>query len=178
MKKQLKKYKFALLMILIWGIMILLLPTQGQNVTEMNLRNIGEMLKVIPPIFILLGLLDVWVPKEQMIKYMGQDAGAKGILLAFALGSATAGPLYASFPIANALLKKEASFFNVLIFIGAASTTKIPLLLFEANAMGWKFTITRLLINIVGIIAIAMLSNKFLHQKDQEQIKTLSLSIK
>ncbi|MDP3011899.1 MAG: hypothetical protein Q8N27_04205 [Candidatus Hydromicrobium sp.] len=29
-----------------------------------------EMLFVLPPIFILIGLLDVWVDKENMIKLM------------------------------------------------------------------------------------------------------------
>jgi uncharacterized membrane protein YraQ (UPF0718 family) len=31
-----------------------------------------EMALVIPPVFVLLGLLDIWVPRETMIKYMGK----------------------------------------------------------------------------------------------------------
>jgi uncharacterized membrane protein YraQ (UPF0718 family) len=42
------------------------------------------MLLVIPPIFILLGLLDVWVPKEK-VKFMGEGSGLKGVLLAIFL---------------------------------------------------------------------------------------------
>lgn len=175
--KKTKRYAFALLMSAIWLGMVVFTPTLGASVTQMNVDNLMEMLKVIPPIFVLLGLLDVWVPKEKMIRYMGNGSGMKGALLGFALGSATAGPLYASFPIANALLKKEASFFNVLIFLGAASTTKIPLLLFEANAMGWKFTLIRLFLNVFGIVAIAALSNKVLSHQDQEEIQALSLQI-
>lgn len=39
--------------------------------------------------------------------------------LAFLLGSATAGPLYASFPVAAVTAKKGTSLFNILVFLGA-----------------------------------------------------------
>ncbi len=113
------------------------------------------MLLVIPPIFILLGLLDVWVPREKMIRYMGEGSGAKGTILAFLLGSFAAGPLYGAFPFAAVLMKKGASFRNILIFIGAWSTTKIPMLLFEMAALGKRFALSRLAIDIVGIVIIA-----------------------
>ena len=114
------------------------------------------MLLVIPPIFVLLGLLDVWVPREQMMRFMGPGSGAKGVLLAFLFGSFAAGPLYGAFPVAAVLMKKGASFNNILIFIGAWSTTKIPMLLFESAALGTRFTMARLAIDIVGIALIAV----------------------
>jgi hypothetical protein len=83
------------------------------------------MLSVLPPIFILLGLLDVWVDRATMMKFTGKGSGLKGVLIAFLLGSAAAGPLYAAFPVAGVMLKKGSSLFNVFIFIGAWSTTKI-----------------------------------------------------
>ena len=42
----------------------------GQKSAEITWNNTVEMLSVIPPIFILLGLLDVWVQRETMIKLM------------------------------------------------------------------------------------------------------------
>ena len=100
--------------------------------TQKTSSSLIEMIQVLPPVFILLGLLDVWVKRETMVKMMGKDSGIMGILLAFLLGSAAAGPLYAAFPVALTLLRKGSSFRNVLILIGAWSTTKLPLLLFEA----------------------------------------------
>ena len=129
-----------------------------------------EMLSVIPPIFILLGLLDVWVQRETMIKLMGEKSGVLGILMAFSLGSAAAGPLYAAFPIAAVLLKKGSKFSNVLIFIGAWSTTKIPMLLFEASSMGWTFMITRFVIDIPGIMLIAYITERLLNEKEKQYI--------
>ncbi|MPN00271.1 hypothetical protein SDC9_147465 [bioreactor metagenome] len=71
------------------------------------------------------------------------------------MGSAAAGPLYAAFPVAGVLLKKGVSLTNVFIFIGAWSTTKIPMLLFEAGNLGTRFMLLRLGCNIVGILIIA-----------------------
>ncbi len=105
-----------------------------------------------------------------MIKLMGEKSGYVGMLLAFLLGSAAAGPLYAAFPLAGVLLKKGSKLSNVLIFIGAWSTTKIPMLLFEYSAMGWKFTLIRFIINIPGIILIAYITEKLLSKKEKEML--------
>jgi len=93
---------------------------------------------------------------------MGENSGFIGVAIAFFLGSAAAGPLYAAFPVAGILLKKGSKLSNVLIFIGAWSTTKIPLLLFEASSLGWKFMVLRFVINIPGIALIAYLTEKFI----------------
>ena len=128
------------------------------------------MMLVIPPIFVLMGLLDVWVPKETMIKYMGEGSGIKGILLAVFIGSAAAGPLYGAFPVAAVFMKKGVKFSNILIFIGAWSTTKIPMLLFEIAALGTKFALTRLLVDIPGILIIAWILSKLLSKQEVRQI--------
>ncbi|MGL4732054.1 MAG: permease [Clostridium sp.] len=177
MKNLFKRYKTAILMIIVLVMMTFIVPTKGQVATSMTIKNIIEMIKIIPPIFILLGLLDVWVPREQMIKYMGDGSGILGVIIAFLLGSVAAGPLYAAFPVAGVLLKKGAKFSNILIFIGAWSTTKIPLLLMEGQSLGWKFTITRLIINIFGIILIARITDKALNDSEKEEIYNLSENI-
>jgi uncharacterized membrane protein YraQ (UPF0718 family) len=142
----------------------------GARAVDITLSNLKEMLLVLPPIFIILGLLDVWVPRERMIKLMGEASGWRGALIAFLLGSAAAGPLYAAFPVAQVLLKKGASMRNVLILIGAWSTTKIPLLMFELTSMGARFTLTRLIVDLGGILLIALLLERFMKDADRNEI--------
>jgi len=174
MEKFLKRYKFSILMILVLVFMAMFIPQKGNMAISMTLQNFKEMVKVIPPIFVLLGLLDVWVPREKMIKYMGDGSGIFGILISLLLGSAAAGPLYAAFPIAGTFLKKGASLFNILIFIGAWSTTKLPMILFEASSLGWKFTLTRLILDIIVIFAIAFITNSILTKNDKDEIYLIS----
>ena len=172
--KVLKRYKLFIIILIINLIFAVISPELGKSSFEITKDNLIEMLTIIPPIFILLGLLDVWVDKETMMKFLGKGSGIKGILIAFALGSAAAGPLYAAFPIATIMMKKRASLFNVFIFIGAWSTTKIPMLTFETGSLGVPFAVTRLLMNIVGILVIAFIVEKSLKKEEQENVYKLS----
>lgn len=155
LKKGLHRYRGFLIALALMLVLTLFNRELGTKALGISVFSFREMFLILPPIFILLGLLDIWVPRETMVKYMGEGSGLKGILLAMFIGSAAAGPLYGAFPVAAVFMKKGVKFSNVLIFIGAWSTTKIPMLLFELASMGQAFTLTRLLINIPGIIIIA-----------------------
>jgi len=168
--KQLKRYAAAIVAALAFAAFLLALPAYRDKAIAMIASQTKSMLLVIPPIFLLLGLLDVWVPRVKMMRFMGPDAGLKGGILAFLLGSFAAGPLYGAFPVAAVLMKKGAGFANILIFIGAWSTTKIPMLLFESAALGMRFAFSRLAIDIVGIVIIAFALKKAIPKKEVERL--------
>lgn len=174
MKTFFKRYSIFFLLILINLAVGIAFPKIGLKSLSLTKQNFIEMISVIPPIFILLGLLDVWVDRATMMKYTGKGSGLKGILIAFLLGSAAAGPLYAAFPVAGIMLKKGSSLFYVFIFIGAWSTTKIPMLTFEAASLGLTFTITRLVLSIIGILIIAVITEKGLNREQQEEVYKLN----
>ncbi len=174
MKSFLKRYKVFLILVIVNIVVGFALPEIGLKSLNLTKQNFIEMISVIPPIFILLGLLDVWVDRATMMKYTGKNSGLKGVLIAFLLGSAAAGPLYAAFPIAGVMLKKGSSLFNVFIFIGAWSTTKIPMLTFEAVSLGLTFMLTRLVLSIIGILIIAVTTEKVLNEKQQKEIYELN----
>ncbi|MBJ2355171.1 MAG: permease [Sphaerochaeta sp.] len=165
-----KRYSSFLLVLVLLGILSLFNQELGTGVFNITVMQLKEMLLVIPPIFVLLGLLDVWVPKQTMVKFMGKGSGLKGILLSLFIGSAAAGPLYGAFPVAAVFMKKGVTFSNVLIFIGAWSTTKIPMILFEFSALGAPFALTRLLIDIPGIIIISFLLTRMIGKEEIEAI--------
>lgn len=174
MKKVLKRYRIFIIAVIAFGIFSIINWDLGFRALEVTAFSLKEMILVIPPVFILLGLLDVWVPKETMTKYMGENSGLKGILLAFFIGSAAAGPLYGAFPVASVFMKKGVKFSNILIFIGAWSTTKIPMFLFEISALGLPFALTRLAVNIPGIIILAMIISKVVSKKHSDALYELA----
>ena len=177
MRKLLKRYAPFLLLLVAYVLIGILAPDIGQSAVKLTVQNVTQMLTVIPPIFVLLGLLDVWVDRATMIRYTGKGSGLKGVLIAFFLGSVAAGPLYAAFPVAAVMLKKGSRLFNVVVFIGAWSTTKIPLLTFEAASLGFAFTLTRLALNLGGILAIAAITERSLNPKQQEEIYAINSGI-
>ena len=176
MMKMISRYKVFLLLALANIIIGLIMPGIGLKSLDLTRANLLEMMSVIPPIFILLGLLDVWVDRSTMIRLTGNGSGLKGVLISFLMGSAAAGPLYAAFPVAGMMLKKGSSLMNVFIFIGAWSTTKIPMLTFEAASLGLPFTLTRLALSVIGILAIALISQKSLNVEQKEELYKLNQS--
>jgi uncharacterized membrane protein YraQ (UPF0718 family) len=165
-----KRYKYFFMFLIINFALIIYDYKLGSNAFKLTGINMLDMLSILPPTFILLGLLDVWVDKALMIKLTGKDSGIKGAVIAFLLGSLAAGPLYAAFPIAGVMLKKESKFSNVLIFIGAWSTTKVPMLMFEASSMGLKFMLLRFLLNLPVIVLIALITEKALSTGEKQII--------
>jgi uncharacterized membrane protein YraQ (UPF0718 family) len=178
MKAILKRYRAFLITIAMIIILTVINRQIGFKALGISAYSLKEMILVIPPVFVLLGLLDVWIPRETMIKYMGEGSGLKGVVLSIMIGSAAAGPLYGAFPVAAVFMKKGVKFSNILIFIGAWSTTKIPMFLFETAALGSKFAITRLLIDIPGIIIIAYVLTKIVSIDEVKKIYDNAKNIK
>lgn len=170
MKAIFKKYRMFMITAAAIGVFTLINNQIGLKAISIATYQFQQMMLVIPPVFVLLGLLDVWVPKETMVKYMGEGSGLKGIILSILIGSAAAGPLYGAFPVAAVFMKKGVKFSNILIFIGAWSTTKIPMFLFEMAALGAKFATTRLLIDVPGILIIAYALSKLMSNTEVEEI--------
>lgn len=170
----LKRYRSFILFLAINILLFFIAPSIGKSSVEITTNNIKEMLMVIPPIFVLLGLMDIWVEKETMMKYMGEGSGVVGSVIAFLMGALAAGPLYAAFPIAGILIKKGVRLFNVFLFIGAWSTAKIPLLLFEATNLGVSYMALRLVGNIIGIILMAFLLEKTSSGYDKKEAYELN----
>lgn len=166
----LKRYMFFLIVLFVTLIITTIDFNSGKSITNIAVDSFKQMISVLPPIMLLLGLLDIWVPRETMLKYMGENSGITGIILAIIFGSVAAGPLYAAFPITAVFIKKGVKFSNVMIFLGAWCTTKIPTLLFELSALGYRYTFTRMLVNLPSIILLGYLIEGLLKEEDLKEI--------
>lgn len=169
---------------------ILLLALTGYSITALvdasrfgaAIRLTGsyllEMIKVLPAVFVLSSLLLVWVPRELIMKTLGAESGWKGKLLSLIFGSLSAGPIYAAFPVAAALLSKGASLANVVIIISSWAVVKVPMLIVESNFLGVKFAAVRYLLTIPVIMAIGfvtpLLVPKVQHRPESELLTQLT----
>ncbi len=127
-----------------------------------------EMVTFVPFLFIIVGLFDVWVPKEKIQKHIGQESGIKGIVLVVLLAMLQAGPLYGAFPVAYLLYKKGASIRNIFIYLGAFSSMKIPMLGIEIGYLGIQFSLVRTLVSLPLFIGIGYLMERYLKNKHFE----------
>jgi uncharacterized membrane protein YraQ (UPF0718 family) len=168
--KNIRPYMLLLLVVVADLVVFVINPDLGIRVAVNTGSHILQMLAVLPPIFVLIGLLDVWVPREQFMRFMGEESGITGVVLSVLLGAAAAGPLYAAFPLAAIMIQKGVRFSNILVFLGAWSTMKIPMFLFEITSLGSQFAITRWLLSLIGIIIMAFIINRIMTNKDRSAI--------
>ena len=125
-----------------------------------------EMIILLPLMFVLIGLFDVWIPKERIQKHIGDSSGIKGMLLVMLLAFIQAGPLYAAFPVARLLWSKGCSPVNIFIYLGAFTTAKIPMLAFEIGFLGLKFSLIRIIISIPVFIIIGVIMGKYFNRNN------------
>ncbi len=173
--KVIKRYSFFLIFLLILSALFFINSNIAINTFESAKSSFLQMISVLPPIMLLLGLIDVWIPRETLVKYMGDNSGILGIFFSMMLGSLAAGPMYAAFPFTALLLKKGAKFSNIIIFMNSWCVTKISTLLFEVSSLGFKFTFIRLLIDIPGVILMGYLVYYFMDKKSLNDVYSNSL---
>jgi uncharacterized membrane protein YraQ (UPF0718 family) len=164
--KKVKENLFVVIVALVYIVMFIAKPAMGIESVKSSGYYIKEMLMIMPVIFILTALLDLWVPKEKIIQYLGKDAKAKGVILSFVVGSVSAGPVYAAFPMCVMLHKKGASIRNIVIILSSWAVIKIPMLLNEAKFLGPKFMAIRWVLTVIAIIIFSWITAKIIKDKD------------
>jgi len=170
MIKILKKYWFLFVVVIVNIVMLIFQPQIEITALRFTWKNFLNFLFMLTPIFICIGLMDIWIDRNTMIKIMGDKSGFKGVLVALLLGVITAVPLYALLPVAGVLLKKGSRISNVLIFLCSSASIRIPLLLFEISSLGWEFTFTRFGLNIIVVFAIAFIIEKTLSEAEKKVV--------
>ncbi len=171
MKRFVMKNKFLVISLILLGILTIIDINYTYRSIENTWNQVLSMLIIVPPIFVLIGLFDAWVPRETVISLMGKESGLKGMSLAFFLGAFSAGPTIAAFPLAMIMLKKGASYSNVLFFLMVWSSLKLPIVFYQISQLGFQFA---MLINgtmfIVFVIA-ALISEKFYTEEELQQFE-------
>jgi uncharacterized membrane protein YraQ (UPF0718 family) len=137
----------------------------GRQIYSNFSQFILEMASFLPVMFLLIGLFDVWVPREKIEKHIGHESGLLGSFWVILLATLQASPLYGAFPVAYILSKKGASVRNIFIYLGTFSCMKIPLLTFEIGFLGLKFSLLRTVFSLPIFIIIGILMEKILGKK-------------
>ena len=162
----LKKNAFLFCVLLGYVIILIIKPDMGIAAVKNSGYYVKEMLIIMPVIFILTALLDTWIPKGTIMKYLGKQSRAKGIVLSFVLGGISAGPIYAAFPLCVMLHKKGASIRNIVIILSSWAVIKIPMLINEAKFLGMQFMVVRWALTVVAIIIFSWITSKIVKDSD------------
>lgn len=133
----------------------------GQNLVAYLLT----MGKILPCAFILIGLFEVWIPRERVEPHLGYQGGVRGYILAIVLAGTMAGGLLVALPVSSALYHKGARLSVIFTFLGASAVVRIPMTLFEVSFLGAEFTAVRWLVSVPLIIISSLFLEKYLSKE-------------
>ncbi|MFU0833832.1 MAG: Ferredoxin [Oscillospiraceae bacterium] len=161
-----KDHLFVIIIAAAYITMFIVRPDMGIDSVRNSAYYIKEMIMIMPVIFVLTALLDTWVPKKQIMKFLGKEAKTKGVIFSLILGSISAGPIYAAFPLCVMLYKKGASIRNLVIILSAWAVIKVPMLLNELKFLGFQFMAVRWVLTVIAIIIFSFITAKFVTTDD------------
>ena len=168
--KLIKQYRFTLITLGVLFILFFINRTLSENAISLSLKSAFTMLGILPPILLIVNLMDTWVPREIIVHHMGEDAGARGFFWAFALGTLGAGPLYAAFPVAAFLAKKGARMAYIIFLLGIWTSTKLPISMYELNFFGGVFTLVHICTGILVYLILAIIMEKILNAQQRKEV--------
>lgn len=165
-----KKNKLLVVVIVTYLLLFIFNPAKAYQAFDNSSYYLIEMLQILPIIFLLTVAIEALIPKTWIMKHFGEHSGMSGNLLSLALGSISAGPIYAAFPVSKMLLSKGASIPNIVIILSSWAVIKVPMLANEAKFLGLPFMVTRWVLTVVTIFIMAWLMGKVVKKSDMKPI--------
>ncbi len=165
-KTMIKKNKLLVGVAVIYLFLFILVPDKAITAIGNSVYYLMEMFEVLPVIFLLTVVIEALVPKEWIIKHFGEKSGFFGNILSLLLGSISAGPIYAAFPISKMLLTKGASVSNIVIILSSWAVIKIPMLANETKFLGVPFMSIRWILTVVAILIMAWIMGRIIDKRE------------
>jgi uncharacterized membrane protein YraQ (UPF0718 family) len=124
-------------------------------------RSLWRNLAILLLGFVIAGLAQVLIPKELVSRWLGRDAGLRGILVGCVVGGIVPGAPYATFPLVAVLYQRGASLGAVVGFVTAWSLWSISRLpveiaLIDTRPALIRYAVTFVVPPIAGLLAEAL----------------------
>lgn len=144
-------------------ILLIFSAIKDMKKTKHALKATGKIALTVFPvlifIFILMGIVSVFVSRETIALWLGSNSGLLGILIGELVGCFALIQPAAVFPFAGVILNRGASYPSIFGFVTTAILIGVSTLPLELRCFGWKFTIVRNVLTfvftfILGIIIL------------------------
>ena len=111
--------------------------------------------------FVIAGLAQVLIPKELITRWLGSEAGVKGVLIGCVVGGLVPGAPYATFPFVAALYRAGASLGAVVGFVSAwalwsLSRLPVEMALIDPKPALIRYAVTFAVPPVAGLLAEAI----------------------
>lgn len=128
--------------LLVYAILTVVSPQQAARASEVGVRSFVELIATLVTVFVFVGLFQVWITDDFVMKHLGEGSGMRGLAIGALIGTLLHGPLVGVFPLMKALLKKGAKT-AVIVAIASTWAIKLPMIPLEIGLFGWRFALLR-----------------------------------
>ncbi len=164
-KKYLRTYWLLLLTVAIYLWCFAVTPERAERALFSGVKTFGSVLMLILAVFCLIGLLQVWISREQIVRVLGQNSGFKGLGIAVLCGAFLMGPPYIIFPLLLQI-REQGARWAVVVTVLSCYAVKLQMLPVEAQFLGWGFTLLRSLIIVVIAIPVGLLIERIMERSE------------
>lgn len=124
-------------------------------------RTLWRNLPLLLLSFIIAGLAQVLIPKDLITRWLGTEAGFKGVLVGCVAGGLVPGAPYAVFPLVSALYQAGAGLGAVVGFVSAwslwsVSRLPVEMALIDPKPALVRYVVTFVVPPIAGLLAEAV----------------------
>ena len=127
--------------------------------TKMVLKKAWKSFENIMPqflaIILVIGIMLSVLTPEQISRFLGQDSGIMGVVMAAFIGAVTLIPGFVAFPLASALLHNGAGITQIAAFVSTLMMVGIITMPVEIEYFGKKVTIIRNLLAFIFSFIVA-----------------------
>lgn len=131
---------------------------------QISLATLASVLLLIAAVFGLVGLLQVWISRDLIVRLLGREGGIRGLLLAALCGTLLIGPAYIIFPLLMSIHKQGARWAVVTIVLSAYAV-KLQMIPIEIEFLGWPFSLGRALLTIALAIPTGLLVEALMERR-------------
>ncbi len=125
-----------------------------------------DMVLILPPAFVIIGLFEIWVDRETIESHFGSASGMRRHIYAILLAATTVGGTFVAFPVANSLYHKGADYSSIFTYITSASLVMIPMSIMEASIIGLEFTLLRIGLSLPLVVLSSVLLDSLFSTKN------------
>ncbi len=138
----------------------------GPDLVLQGLAQGGIMaVSVLPLLFaavVIAGFIQLLITKQGVSRWLGKEAGMKGVWLGALAGALVPGGPYVYFPIAATLLVSGAEIGTVLAFVTAKNLWTLSRLPMEVALIGPEITAIRYVVTFAFPVLLGLFANVFL----------------
>lgn len=133
-----RAFLFPAVILAVYGILFAVMPDKASLALRCSGSILLNMLIPLCIVFVFMVLLNLFLKPAQIARFLGRDAGIKGILLSAAAGIISTGPIYAWYPLLKDLREKGAGNRPIAIFLcnRAVKPFLLPVMI---AYFGWKY---------------------------------------